>query len=58
MTGQDLLNELSKLPPDQLQNDIAIYDSDNDEYYQQGIELVVSTETCDVLDPGTPIIRL
>jgi hypothetical protein len=56
MTYQELLNQLQQLNPEQLNQDVAIYDTDADEYYQARVELVFTTET-DVLDVDHPVIR-
>ena len=57
MTYQELLNHLQQLNEEQLNQDVAIWDSyGQDEYYQASVEFMFATET-DVLDAGHPIIR-
>jgi len=57
MTYKELLNQLQSLTEDQLNQDVAIWDSyGEDEYYQESVEFVFATET-DVLDVDHPIIR-
>jgi hypothetical protein len=55
MTYKELLNQLQQLNEEQLNQDVAIWDTDNDEYYQTMVELVFTTET-DVLDVDHPVI--
>ena len=55
MTYQELLNQLQQLNPEQLNQDVTIYDADNDEYYQTMVELMFTTET-DVLGVDHPVI--
>ena len=57
MTYQQLLKQLQQLNEEQLNQDVCVYDSEIDEYYQLGIELVFTTEQQDVLDEDHPIIR-
>jgi hypothetical protein len=57
MTYKELLNQLQQLNEEQLNQDVAIWDTDNDEYYQTMVEFVFATEECDVLDIDHPIIR-
>lgn len=57
MNYRELLKELKKLNSEQLDADVAIYDSVADEYYQLGVELVTATDRCQVLDVDHPIIR-
>jgi hypothetical protein len=56
MTYKELLNQLQKLNEEQLNQDVAIWDEDNDEFYQQDVDLLFVDDT-DVLDVGHPIIR-
>ena len=56
MTYQELLNQLQQLNPEQLNQDVAIWDEDNDEFYQQDVDLLFVDDT-DVLDVDHPIIR-
>ena len=58
MTYKELLNQLQQLNEEQLNQDVAIWDSEGqDEYYQTMVELVFTTEECDVLDVNHPVIR-
>jgi len=59
MTYKELLAELQKLTEEQLNSDVAIWNSDYeiDEFYQSGVEFVFATEECQVLDVDHPIIR-
>ena len=56
MTYKELLAELQKLNEEQLNQDVAIWDEVNDEFYQQDVDLLFVDET-DVLDVNHPIIR-
>lgn len=57
MTYKELLNQLQQLNEEQLNADVAIWDSyGEDEYYQASVEFMFATET-DVLDIDHPIIR-
>jgi hypothetical protein len=57
MTYKELLNQLQQLSEDQLNEDVCVYDTGTDEYYQLNVELVYSTQECDVLNLDHPIIR-
>ena len=57
MTYKELLNQLSQLNEEQLNQDVAIWDEDNDEFYQQDVDLLFVDNTQDVLDVDHPIIR-
>ena len=57
MTYKELLQQLQQLNEDQLNEDVCVYDTGTDEYYQLKVELVFATEECDVLDENHPIIR-
>ena len=57
MTYKELLNQLSQLNEEQLNQDVAICSEDEDEYYQASVELVFVDNTQDVLDLNHPIIR-
>ena len=57
MTYKELLNQLQQLNPEQLNQDVAIWDEVNDEYYQQDVDLLFVDNTQDVLDVDHPIIR-
>lgn len=56
MTYKELLNCLSQLNEEQLNHDVAVFDSDQCEYYQSSVELVFTTDT-DVLDENHAVIR-
>ena len=57
MTYKELLQQLQQLDEDQLNEDVCVYDTGTDEYYQLNVELVYSTQECDVLNLDHPIIR-
>ena len=57
MTYKDLLNQLQQLNEEQLNEDVCVYDTGTDEYYQLKVELVFATDSQDVLDVDHPIIR-
>jgi hypothetical protein len=57
MKYKELLHQLQQLTEEQLNQDVAVYDTGTDEYYQLKVEFVFSTEECDVLDVNHPIIR-
>jgi hypothetical protein len=57
MTYKELLAELQKLNEEQLNQDVAVYDANEYEYYQASVELVFATDKCQVLDVDHPIIR-
>jgi len=57
MKYKELLEQLSQLSEDQLNEDVCVYDTGTDEYYQLNVELVYSTQECDVLNLDHPIIR-
>jgi len=57
MTYKELLQQLQQLSEDQLNEDVCVYDTGTDEYYQLNVELVYSTQECDVLNLDHPIIR-
>jgi hypothetical protein len=57
MTYKDLLNQLQNLTEEQLNSNVAVYDTGVDEYYQLNVEFVFTTDECDVLDVDHPVIR-
>ena len=57
MTYKELLDQLQQLNEEQLNQDVAIWDEDNDEFYQQDVDLLFVDETDDVLDVDHPVIR-
>jgi len=57
ITYKELLNQLQQLTEEQLNQDVAVYDTGTDEYYQLNIEFVFATDECQVLDVDHPIIR-
>ena len=65
MIYKELLNQLQQLNEEQLNQDVAIWDEDNDEFYQQDVDLLFvfyslelfRNDDTDVLDAGHPIIR-
>ena len=56
MTYKELLNQLQQLNEEQLNSDVCIWDEDDDEFYQQDVDLLFVDET-DVLDKDHPVIR-
>ena len=58
MTYRQLISKLQKLDSEQLNYDVSIYDSYNEEYYpaQDFFVMHEDDEDSDVLEPGTPII--
>jgi hypothetical protein len=56
MIYKELLAELQKLNEEQLNQDVAVYDANEYEYYQSSVELVFATDECQVLDVDHPII--
>lgn len=57
MTYKELLDQLQQLNEEQLNQDVAIYDTAIDEYYQLYVELVFANSECQVLDVDHPFIR-
>ena len=57
MTYKELLDQLQQLNEEQLNQDVAIWDEDNDEFYQQDVDLLFVDETAVVLDVDHPVIR-
>ena len=58
MIYKELLLKLQQLTEEQLNQDVAIWDScGQDEFYQESVEFVFATEECQVLDVDHPIIR-
>lgn len=59
MTYKELLQQLQQLSEDQLNQDVAVWNSDYeiDEFYQSGVELVYAGQECDALGLDHPIIR-
>ena len=57
MTYKELLNQLQQLNEEQLNQDVAIWDEDNDEFYQQDVDLLFVDNTQDVLNVDHPVIR-
>ena len=55
MTYKELLLQLQQLNEEQLNSDVAIWDVDNDEYYQQDVDLLFVDNTQDVLDVDHPV---
>ena len=45
MTYKELLDQLQQLNEEQLNQDVAIWDEDNDEFYQQDVDLLFVDET-------------
>jgi hypothetical protein len=58
MTYKQLLQQLQQLNEEQLNSNVCIWDSyENEVVYQESVELVIATEHCQVLNAGHPIIR-
>ena len=57
MKYKELLEQLQQLSEEQLNCDVAVYDGNEYEYYQQTVEFVFATDKCQVLDVDHPIIR-
>ena len=57
MTYKDLLVQLLDFTQDQLNQDVCVYDTGTDEYYQLKVELVYAGQECDALNLDHPIIR-
>lgn len=58
MTYRELLAQLQQMNNEQLDSDVCIWDCyENDEFYQEGVEVVFATKECQVLDVNHPIIR-
>jgi hypothetical protein len=56
MTYKELLNQLSQLNEEQLNQDVAIWDDVGDVYYQSDVYFEFADDTQDVLDVGHPVI--
>lgn len=52
MTYRQLLEELENLPEDCMDDDVTVYDSDNDEYTEVTHGAIAGNINCDVLDEG------
>ncbi len=57
ITYRELLQQLQQFTDEQLDSNVTVYDEGIDEHFGQKVELVFTTEACDTLDPGHPIIR-
>jgi hypothetical protein len=55
MSGITYRQLFESLTPEQMDQNITIYDVGMDEHYG-GVELVTTTEACDVLDPGHAVL--
>jgi hypothetical protein len=55
MTYKELLNQLSQLNEEQLNQDVAIYEPCADEFYQHPVDLLFVDNTQDVLDVDHPV---
>lgn len=56
MTYKELLNQLSQLNEEQLNQDVAIWDDTKNEYYQSDVYFEFADDTQDVLDLNHPVI--
>ena len=57
MTYKELLKQLQQLTEEQLNQDVCIYNSWEDQHIQLEVDLAFTTEDCDVLDFNHPVIR-
>jgi len=57
MTYKELLQQLQQLNEDQLNEDVCIYNSWEDQFIQLNVDLTFSDEDCDFLNLDHPIIR-
>jgi len=57
MKYKELLNQLSQLNEEQLNEDVCLYHDYEGEYYQSDVELVYAGQECDALNLDHPIIR-
>ena len=57
MTYKELIQQLSQLTEDQLNQDVCVYDTGTEEHYQLKVELVYAGQECDALGLDHPIIR-
>jgi len=57
MKYKELLNQLSQLNEEQLNENVWIYHDHEGDYYQSDVELVFATQVCNVLNLDQPIIR-
>jgi hypothetical protein len=57
MTYKDLLQQLQQLSEEQLNKDVCVYDSENQDEYYHNVELVFATDNCESLEVDYPIIR-
>ena len=57
MKYKELLLQLQQLTEEQLNEDVVVYDNYEGNYYQFDVELVYSTQKCNVLNLDHPIIR-
>lgn len=57
MTYKELLQQLQQLSEDQLNEDVCIYNSWEDQLIQLDVDLTFTDDECDVLDVYHPVIR-
>ena len=57
MTYKELLQQLQSLTEEQLNQDVCIYNSWEDQHIQLDVDLAFATDECDVLDVDHPVIR-
>ena len=57
MTYKELIQQLQQLTEEQLNEDVCLYHDYEGDYYQSDVELVYSTQKCNVLNLDHPIIR-
>ena len=56
LTIRQLAEQIAQMNEDQLDSNVSVYDTDNDEYYGVN-DIAFATEECQVLDVGHPILR-
>ena len=57
MTYKELLQQLQQLNKEQLNQDVCIYNSWEDQHIRLNVDLAFAADECDVLDAGHPVIR-
>ena len=57
MTYKELLQQLQQLNEEQLNQDVAIYDSEHQDEYYHRVELVFATDAQNVYEVDYPFIR-
>ena len=57
ITYRQLAELIATFNEEQLIANVTIFDQFEDEYFGENVELVFTTEECDVLDSNHPILR-